>query len=150
MNEINREKLEILKYKPNKLSSNFALLAILFNTFYVILALRYMDTTNFHTAYRLGILTLVNIFISLLTFLGSSRAKQYSFGWSIYFIVFGIFQIVQINILKKYYITALPKKDIKYVVYFLIISGALAFISGIVGTIRSVRLNSYLRQSKNS
>ena len=81
---------EKMLYQVNKSGSNLIILFILLNVFYTIVSLKYMPMTIL-----IGSFTIVNIAISLMGFLGSTKCKLYNINWAYAFVVGAIAQAVR-------------------------------------------------------
>ncbi len=146
-------KKDRLRYTKNKLSSNFALLSILFNIFYFV-SIYKSDVGNYYYNILTGASIIYNLLFMLFTFLCSEGIKKYSFGYSVTLVIIGLLQIARIFYLpakahgavialdgeEK---TVMENAQYLRVVTFLLISSAFAVIGGVIGIVRNRILTAY-------
>ncbi len=146
-------KKDRLRYTKNKLSSNFALLAILFNIFYFV-SIYKSDVGNYYYSILTGASIIYNLLFMLFTFLCSEGIKKYSFGYSVTLVVIGLLQIARIFYLPAKAHGAVitlngeeraVMENAQYlrVITFLLISSAFAVAGGVIGIIRNRILTAY-------
>ena len=131
--------IRVMKYQENKESYKLGILSIYINFIYIITTLNHI-TPN----YILGTFTLVEISLSLLTFLACSKVKVYSEKWSYYLIGFGGYQFLKIL---TFPIKALGEGEVSYfrtALILALISSGVAIYAGIVGVKKSRQLREYL------
>ncbi|MEG2158849.1 MAG: hypothetical protein RRY18_03115 [Clostridia bacterium] len=141
-------KLEIKRYKTDKLSSNLSLLAVLFNVFYFV-CLYKVENIKVYTI-LLGVSIVYNLLFMLAVFLSSVEIKIYNIKFAIVLLVMGVLQIARIFFLPTKFFLLNTEEDIiltsevytKLIIY-LVISSALLIASGIVGLINSIRMRNY-------
>ncbi len=151
--DVSTIKKDRLNYSKNTLSSNFALLAILFNIFYFV-SIYKSDVGSFYYSIIIGASVIYNLLFMLFTFLSSEGIKKYSLGYSVLLIIIGILQIARIFYLPaKAHTTVITinkvetviMEDAQYlrVIAFLLISAAFAITGGVIGIIKNRILTAY-------
>ena len=92
---IQRDRMRFIK---NTLSSNLAILGILFDVFYFV-SLYQSDVDTYYYNYLIGISIVYNLIFMLAVFLSSEGVKNYKRGYSYLLAVIGVIQIVRIFII---------------------------------------------------
>lgn len=92
---ITRDRMRFIK---NSLSSNLALLAILFDVFYFV-SIYQSDVDVYYYNYLIGLSIVYNLVFMLAVFLSSEGVKNYKRNYSYLLAAVGVFQIVRIFIL---------------------------------------------------
>ena len=142
-----------LRYTKNILSSGLTYLAILFNVFYFV-SIYKSDVGSYYYTWLTGISIIYNLLFMLTGFLCSEGVKKYHFGYAVTLIVIGALQFVRIFIIPrlaaKAVITINGEERVVMeaaqhtrVVLFLVISGSVCIIAGIIGIIKSRQLAAY-------
>ena len=145
-----------LRYSKNKTSSGLALLAILFNVLFFVSIYR-SDVGNYYYNWLTGVSIIFNLVFMLTVFLCSEGVKNYKIGYSITMIIVGAIQFVRTQIIpKKAYEAVITLNEVETpvmssaqytrVFVFLVISGALLIVAGIIGIIKTRTLNAYLSE----
>ncbi|MCR5823407.1 MAG: hypothetical protein K6G60_03145 [Lachnospiraceae bacterium] len=148
-------KKDRLRYSKNTLSSNFALLAILFNIFYFVSVYK-TDAGNYFYSFTIGVSVIYNLLFMLFTFLSSEGIKKYSLHYSVLLIVIGVLQIARVFYLPaKAHAAVITTAagnlpvigDALYtrLIIFLLISAAFAISGGVIGVIKNRILNEYTK-----
>ena len=148
-------KTDRLRYTKNKLSSNLAILAIVFDVLYFI-SLYSSDVGKYYYTYIIGASVVYNLLFLLCTFLSSEGVKSYKISYAALLIAVGDLQIVRI-----FYIpmqahstelvvgteTVLAMSDAQFtrVVIYLALSAIACIAGGIIGILKSVTLEDYKR-----
>ncbi len=160
--DVKQIKKDRLRYTKNTLSSTLTYLAILANVFYFVNIYK-SDVGNYYYKWIIGVSIVFNLLFMMTAFLCSEGVKNYHFGYSIVLIVIGAIQFVRIFIIPKQAAAAVVSQyneelnatvetavmnggQHTFVVICLIASGALCFIAGVVGILKNVTLNSYLKE----
>ena len=149
-------KKDRLRYTKNKLSSTFAILAIVFDALYFI-SLYSSDVGKYFYTYIIGASIVYNLLFLLCTFLSSEGVKSYKLSYAILLIVVGALQVVRI-----FYIpmnahttmvtvgteTMLAMSDGQFtrVVIYLILSAVACIAGGVIGIIKTLTLENYKKQ----
>ncbi|MCR5323361.1 MAG: hypothetical protein K6E85_08850 [Lachnospiraceae bacterium] len=138
-----------LRYTKNSLSSGLALLAIVFNVFYFVNIYR-SDVGSYYYTYITGISIIYNLLFMLFCFLCSEGVKRYHFGYAVTLIVIGSLQFVRIFVIPRMASAAIVNDapvmgaaQHTRVVFYLISSGVICIIAGIIGIIRNRQLAAY-------
>ncbi|MGN0387045.1 MAG: hypothetical protein ACI4EX_14325 [Lachnospiraceae bacterium] len=145
-----------LRYTKNTVSSGLSYLAILLNVFYFV-SIYKSDIGNYYYTWLIGASIIYNLLFMLIVFLCSEGVKNYHVGYSATLLFVGVMQFVRIFVIPQRAVNALVKigetetpamehGQYMRVVVYLIISGALCIIAGIVGISKSHTLNSYLKE----
>jgi hypothetical protein len=152
---------EMMRYQPNKLSYNLGLLAIVFDVAFLFIALNTIAATSIVMVKILG-----NILILLIGFLAVEKVKSYSKKFSLVLIAFGVICVarlfyvpLQVFLGTDIISTTLPwmPKNMTIAEYgrqrgiilfvLLGISAASFLAAGIVGYIKSVKLEKFLQKT---
>ncbi|MCR5330392.1 MAG: hypothetical protein K6E62_04290 [Lachnospiraceae bacterium] len=138
-----------LRYTKNSLSSGLALLAILFNVFFFVNIYK-SDVGSYYYSYITGISIIYNLLFMLFGFLCSEGVKRYHFGYAVTLIVIGCLQFVRIFIIPRMASNAVVNDQTVMdaaqhtrVIFYLVASGSICIIAGIIGMIRSRQLTAY-------
>lgn len=143
-----------MRYTKNKLSSNLAILAILFDVFYFV-SIYKSDVSTYYYNILVGGSVIYNLMFMLAVFLSSEGVKTYNKKYSYLLIIVGIFQFVRIFIIparahaavvtiaKQEKIVMETAQFVRCIIY-LCLSGFCCLASAIVGFVRSNRLEAYL------
>ncbi len=148
-------KKDRLRYSKNTLSSNFALLAILFNIFYFV-SIYKTDVGNYFYSITIGVSVIYNLLFMLFTFLCSEGIKKYSLHYSVLLIAIGVLQIARVFYLPARAHSSIVTTsagdipvmgDAQYtrLIIFLLISAAFAVSGGVIGVIKNRILNEYTK-----
>lgn len=136
-------KKDRMRFTTNKLSSTFAIVAILLNVFYFVSL--YKTNHNFFYKYDIGLSVLLNLVFMLAVFLCSEGVKKYNMRYSIALIVIGVLEIVRIFILPLSAVRAQAMGAGQFTRIIIYLSGAAALLiaSGVLGVIRTITLENY-------
>ena len=145
-----------LRYTKNTLSSGLSYLAILLNVFYFV-SIYKSDVGNYYYTWLTGVSIVFNLIFMLTVFLSSEGVKNYNVGYAVTLIVVGVIQFVRTQIIPKRAFEAtvtLGEEEVKVmqsaqytrVMVYLIASGVLLIIAGIVGVVKSSTLAAYNRE----
>lgn len=146
-------KKDRLRYSKNKLSSNLTLLAIVLNALYFI-SIYKSDVGSYYYSYLMGISVVYNLLFMLIAFLASEGVKSYKMGYSFVLIELGQFQILRIFILPLDAVnTTITLSEVEQsvmgedqfmrIVIYLLSSGALCIIAGIIAYLKTRTLEMY-------
>lgn len=147
--------VEMLRYRPNKVSSNIALLGILclvLSFCFVYSTCTLKAGTDFsilgfkHVGFWTFFDILLNIILLLILFSSSIKMKNYSITFGIINIVVGAFLVIRpfIYNLQLYTSGCIETIIFTLSLVFLILAGGLSIIAGIITIIRSSALKKYL------
>lgn len=154
MNEELLIKKDRMRFIKNKLSSNLAILAILFNVFFFV-SIYQSDVGSYYYNIIIGASILYNLVFMLAAFLSSEGIKNYNITYSYLLIALGIGQIIRIFILPmqaKSAVVAISGEELvvmsgsqfTFCLVCLVVSAACCLVSAVVGIIRSRTLTEYL------
>ena len=147
-------KVDRMRYTKNKMSSNLAILAILFDVFYFVCIYK-SDVGTYYYNILIGGSVIYNLVFMLAVFLASEGVKTYNKKYSYLLIIVGILQFVRIFIIpakahaavvtiaKQERIVMETAQFVRCIIY-LCISGACCLVSAVVGLLRSNKLEAYL------
>ena len=148
---IQRDRMRFIK---NSLSSNLAILGILFNVFYFV-SIYKSDVDTYYYSYIIGISIVYNLVFMLAVFLSSEGVKNYKKNYSYLLVVIGAVQIVRIFIIPMQAHSAatvsgdpaVVMQDAQFirVLIYLIASGACLVASAVVNFIRCNELQAHLK-----
>ncbi len=154
MNEERTIQLDRMRYTKNTLSSNLALLAILFDVFFFI-SIYESDVGNYYYSILVGASILYNLVFLLAAFLCSEGVKNYKIGYSYLMIVLGAIQLLRIFIypvqahaatvmVQDLPVSVMSDGQFIRLVLYLVLSAACLFAGAIVGISRSRALSAHL------
>ncbi len=146
-------KKDRLRYSKNKLSSNLALLAIVFNALYFI-SIYKSDVGSYYYTYLIGISIIYNLLFMLAGFLSSEGVKSYKLNFSFVLVGLGIGQLVRIFILPLGAHNAsitlgeqtqqiMDDGQFMRVCIYLAASAVLCILAGVIAFIKTRTLTSY-------
>lgn len=152
-------KKDRLRFTKNKLSSNLALLAIVFNAFYFV-SIYKSDVGDYYYTIMIGISVLYNLLFMLAAFLSSEGSKNYKMNYSYVMLGLGLGQIVRIFIIPAQAKAATVNIDgadrivmdnAQYtrVCLYLLISAGLLIAAGVINIIKSSTLTKYQAELEN-
>ncbi len=152
--EVKAIKKDRLRFSKNKIPSSLTLLAILVNVFYFVSIYK----TNLQQYYKpaIGISVLYNLMFMLFSFLSAEGIKNYKKTYGIVLIVIGLLQLLRIVYFPLKGITT-PVSEVSTAkvmevgqfirtLIYLIGSGALLIVAGVIGYIKSVSLEKYRKE----
>lgn len=145
-----------LRFTKNTFSSGLAYLAILFNVFYFV-SIYKSDIGNYYYTWLTGASIIYNLLFMLTVFLCSEGVKNYHLGYSVTLLAVGAMQFVRIFVIPQRAVSTMVKVgeleeaamssgQHTRVVIYLVISGVLCFIAGMVGIYKSITLTKYLQE----
>ena len=154
MNDERTTRLDRMRFTKNTLSSNLALLAIIFDVCFFI-SIYESDVGSWYYTILVGASILYNLIFMLAAFLSSEGVKNYKIGYSYLMIVLGVIQIARIFIypvqahnavvtIQEQAVTVMETAQFTRVVLYLVLSAACLFAGAIVGIIRSRALAGHL------
>ena len=154
MNDERTTRLDRMRFTKNTLSSNLALLAIIFDVCFFI-SIYESDVGSWYYTILVGGSILYNLIFMLAAFLSSEGVKNYKIGYSYLMIVLGIIQIARIFIypvkahnavvtIQEQAVTVMEGGQFTRVVLYLALSAACLFAGAVVGIIRSRALAGHL------
>ena len=153
MDELKQIRLDRMRYTKNTLSSNLALLAIVFNVLYFV-SIYESDVGSWYYNLLMGASIVYNLLFMLMAFLASEGVKNYKPGYAYLLLAIGAGQIARIFILPlKAYTATVTISKVTYqvmqtpqfaaVVLWLCLSSACCIGAGVVGVRRSHMLAAY-------
>ena len=149
---IQRDRMRFIK---NSLSSNLAILGILFNVFYFV-SLYKSDVGTYYYNYLIGISIVYNLVFMLAVFLSSEGVKNYKRNYSYLLAVIGVVQIVRIfiipaqahgttTIVNGESVVVMQDAQFIRILVYLIVSAACLIGSAVVNFIRCNELEAHLK-----
>lgn len=149
---IQRDRMRFIK---NSLSSNLAILGILFDVFYFV-SIYKSDVDNYYYNYLIGISIVYNLVFMLAVFLSSEGVKNYKKNYSYLLAVIGVIQIVRIFIIPMQAhstttivggasVVVMQDGQFLRVVIYLVASAACLVASAVVNFIRCTELEAHLK-----
>ena len=149
-------KTDRLRYTKNKLSSNLAILAIVFDVLYFI-SLYSSDVGKYYYTYIIGASVVYNLLFLLCTFLSSEGVKSYKLSYAMLLIGVGIMQIVRIFYIPMQAhatelvvgtdtVLAMGTGQFIRVVIYLSLSAIACIAGGIIGILKTVTLEKYKKE----
>lgn len=149
---IRRDRMRFIK---NSLSSNLAILGILFDVFYFV-SIYKSDVDTWYYTILIGVSIVYNLVFMLAVFLSSEGVKNYKRGYSYLLTALGVFQIVRIFIIPMRAhsaetlvngVTTTVMQDGQFyrVAAYLTISGVCLIASAVVNLIRCRELAEHLK-----
>ena len=149
---IQRDRMRFIK---NSLSSNLAILGILFDVFYFV-SLYKSDVDTYYYNYMIGISIVYNLAFMLAVFLSSEGVKNYKKNYSYLLAVIGVVQVVRIFIIPAQAhstttivggesVVVMQDGQFMYVMVCLIASAACLVASAVVNFIRCNELEAHLK-----
>ena len=144
-----------MRFIKNSLSSNLAILGILFNVFYFV-SIYQSDVGVYYYNIQIGASVVYNLIFMLAVFLASEGVKNYKKNYSYLLFAIGVMQIVRIfNIPMQAHTTIMSINGVEspvmgngqfsMVVAFLAISAACLIVSAAVNLIRHRELSEHLK-----
>lgn len=149
---IQRDRMRFIK---NSLSSNLALLGILFDVFYFV-SIYKSDVGTWYYSILIGASIVYNLVFMLAAFLSSEGVKNYNQGYSYLLIALGVFQVVRIFIIPMQAhsaevqingVATMVMQDGQFyrVAAYLIISGVCLIAAAAVNLVRCRELSEHLK-----
>lgn len=149
---VQRDRMRFIK---NSLSSNLAILGILFDVFYFV-SIYKSDVGTYYYNYIIGISIVYNLIFMLAVFLSSEGVKNYKRNYSYLLAVIGVIQIVRIfiipmkahaaeTVVNGESVLAMQNAQFTRVVVYLIISAACLIGSAVMNFIRCGELEAHLK-----
>ena len=149
-------KKDRLRYTKNKLSSTLAILAIVFDALYFI-SLYSSDVGKYFYTYVIGASVVYNLLFLLCTFLSSEGLKSYKLSYAVLLIVIGALQIVRIFYIPLNAVlteVAVGSETVRamgigqfiYVTCCLSLSSLACIAGGVIGIIKTLKLQNYKKQ----
>lgn len=155
---------DIYRYKKNKLAANLALLGLVFNCLYFTLLYGIQSellgdgTISRFSSIQIGFSVILTLFTLLLTFLSSEGIKGYNKKFSFVLLGVAVFQIIRIfgfplyglqkNLLTVNYFWLNPTTsglEFAIMVIYLCASAACLIASAVIGYIRAVNLEKFVK-----
>ena len=152
---IQRDRMRFIK---NTLSSNLAILGILFDVFYFV-SLYQSDVDTYYYNYLIGVSIVYNLIFMLAVFLSSEGVKNYKRGYSYLLAVIGVIQIVRIfiipmsahsstTIVNGESVTVMGNGQFMWMLVCLVLSAVCLILSAVVNFIRCNELEAHLKTLK--
>lgn len=153
---IRRDRMRFIK---NTLSSNLALIGILFDVFYFV-NIYQSDVDVYYYNILIGISIVYNLIFMLAVFLSSEGVKNYKKNYSYLLVAVGLLQIVRIFIIPARAhaavtlvngetVVVMQNQQFTLVVACLVLSAACLIASAVVNFIRCQELSEHLRFLEN-
>jgi len=138
--------IEMLRYRPNKISYNFDLGGIIFIAIGFSLLYSTLKTGNMYCSIDI----LYNILLLLFLFMAAEKMKVYSKSWGIFTISAGIFQVIRIFLFpfSSYMDGSIPMSRYILVMVYYLISAVFLIIAGFISIYRGITLMNYLKTVK--
>ena len=144
-----------MRFIKNSLSSNLAILGILFNVFYFV-NLYQSDVGTYYYKIQIGASIVYNLIFMLAVFLASEGVKNYKKGYSYLLAAIGVMQIVRIfvipmqahstpTVISGVETTVMGNGQFYAIVAFLIISAVCLLASAVVNFIKCQELSEHLK-----
>ena len=154
MNDERTTRLDRMRYTKNTFSSNFALLAILFDVFFFI-SLYESDVGTYYYNILIGASILYNLVFMLAAFLSSEGVKNYKAGYALLMLLLGLGQIVRIFIypmrahaavvtVQDQAVAVMGNGQFIRMTAYLVLSAVCLFIGAVAGLSRSWMLRRHL------
>lgn len=154
MEDVKKIRLDRMRYTKNTLSSNLALLAIVFNVLYFV-SIYESDVGSWYYSLLIGASIVYNLLFMLMAFLASEGVKNYKAGYAYLLLLIGAGQIARIFILPLRAFTAtvtiskvtypvMQTQQFVMVVLWLCLSAVCCIAAGIAGVRRSRMLSAYI------
>ncbi len=149
---IQRDRMRFIK---NSLSSNLAILGILFDVFYFV-SIYKSDVDTYYYNYIIGVSIVYNLVFMLAVFLSSEGVKNYKKNYSYLLAVIGVVQIARIfiipmqahgttTIVNGESVVVMQDGQFMRVVVYLAVSAACLVASAVVNFIRCGELEAHLK-----
>ena len=144
-----------MRFIKNSLSSNLAILGILFNVFYFV-SLYQSDVGTYYYNIKIGGSVVYNLIFMLAVFLASEGVKNYKKNYSYLLVAIGVMQIVRIfyiplqahtttAVVSGVETTVMGNGQFFAVVAFLAISAVCLIASAVVNYIKCQELSAHLK-----
>lgn len=154
MNDELQIRKDRMRFTKNTLSSNLALLAIVFDVLYFV-SIYQSDVGSYYYRIIIGASILYNLCFMLAVFLASEGIKSYNIGYSYLLLAIAAGQVIRIFILPMQAHSAtvtiqgaetivMGNGQFTYVVVCLIASAACCLVSAVVGMQKSRTLSEYM------
>ena len=152
MNEDQMIRRDRMRFRKNKMSSNLAILAIVFDVFYFV-SIYQSDKGNYYYTYMIGISVIYNLIFMLAAFLSAEGVKSYKKNYSYLLALLGVGQIVRIFMQAHTYVDAaaglteppMGNGQFTYLVALLVLSAVCLVAAGVVNYIKCVTLEAHLK-----
>lgn len=159
ISEESRIRRDRMRFIKNSLSSNLALLGILFDVFYFV-NIYQSDVDVYYYNILIGASIVYNLIFMLAVFLSSEGVKNYKKNYSYLLAVVGLLQIVRIFIIPARAhaavtlvngesVVVMQNRQFTWVVACLVISAACLIASAVVNYIRCQQLSEHLGYLEN-
>jgi len=151
--------LDRMRFEKNSLPAFLCYIAIVLNVLYFVSI--YRTNQTYYYKYLLGISVIVNLVFMLVAFLCSEGIKNYKQGYGYIMFVLAAIEIVRIFIFPRIAHTTdvmsgkevvgkvMETKQYLYTVGCLIFSSGALVMGGIIGILRTFKLNRYLATLEN-
>ncbi len=116
---------EKMLYQENTLASNFIMIFIILNLVFTIFTMNNMPVNS-----SVGTFTMLNILLSLLGFLASTKCKIYKKNWGYFALIIGVAQIFRFIVL--------PMEIAQGMRMFLIVTLEISAFAMIIGSIITI------------
>lgn len=135
--------IEMLRYRPNKVSYNFDMFGIIFIAIGFAVLYSTLKTGSMYCTFDI----LYNILVLLFLFMAAEKMKVYSKSWGIFTIGAGIFQIVRIFLfpLSAYNAGSIPGTRYTLIIIYYLIAAGFLIIAGFISIYRGITLMRYLK-----
>lgn len=131
---------EKLFYQDNKTGYSLVLGFILINIAATIFTLKAM-----YINFNIGIFTLYNIILTLISFLAAIKLKKYSLNWALFVFVISFLQVI-----RSFRLPELKNADLKQLIIILMLSSTVLLFLGGITTISKFKVRkNYLEHKKD-
>lgn len=135
--------IEMLRYRPNKVSYNFDMFGIIFIALGFAVLYSTLKTGSMYCTFDI----IYNILVLLFLFMAAEKMKVYSKSWGIFTIGAGIFQAIRIFLfpLAAYNAGSIPGTRYTLIIIYYLISAVFLIIAGFISIYRGITLKRYLK-----
>ena len=143
MAEIKNPKLDVLRFKKDKMPANLCYFAIILDVLYFILVYK-INNDYFYTPI-VGVSIVINLFFMLAAFLCSEEVKNYHGKFGILMIVVGVIEILRVLYYPMQCSANGVMTDAQFIrsIIYLVGAGALLIVGGAMSMMNSKKLENY-------
>lgn len=147
-------RVDVMRYKKNKVSSSLAVLAILFNALFFVDIYR-SDVGTWYYGIMIGASIVYNLLFMMIVFLISEGSKNYKIQYSWFAILLGAMQFVRLLFYPRMahaaqtqatgeIVQVMKDSQMIRVSCFLVLSGLCLILSGVIGMMKCTALRKHL------
>ena len=147
-------RVDRMRYEKNKISSTFAILAIVFNALFFVDVYK-SDVGTWYYGIMIGASVVYNLLFMMIAFLISEGSKNYKMPYSVIAMILGGMQFVRLLFYPRMahgaetqstgeIVQVMTDSQFLRVVIFLVISGVCLILSGIIGLVKCTALKKHL------